>query len=273
MANTPTHLRVSHTDSGVAILTLDYPERRNAMSASMTQAWVAAVAELAGDPNVRAVMVTGAAGAFCSGGDTGWIGGDPDASVSELRAKMLPFYRSWLSIRDLEVPTLAAIDGPAVGAGAALALACDVRVVSRRASFSVPFTRLGIHPGMGTTYLLREVAGVAVARDLLLTGRRIRSEEMLRLGIATEMLPAEENDAAPADAFHSAAVARAESMAAGAPVATRLTKIALQSGGSRTLAEAIDWEAVAQPVTMATEDLHEGLAAQRERRAPRFTGR
>ncbi len=279
MANTPTHLRVSRTEAGVAILTLDYPERRNAMSAAMTQAWRDAIADIAADPGIRVVMVTGANGAFCSGGDTGWIGGDPDATVAELRAKMLPFYRTWLAIRDLEIPTLAALDGPAVGAGAALALACDVRIASPRASFAVPFTRLGIHPGMATTYLLREVAGVAVARDLLLTGRRIGASEMLRFGIVTDVLPDAghapdaDDQTEAADGFLAAARSRADDMAACAPIATRLTKVALQAGTARTFSETIDWEALAQPITMATADLHEGLAAQRERRRPRFTGR
>ena len=209
--------------------------------------------------SVRAVMVTGAGGAFCSGGDTGWIGGDPDASVAELRDKMLPFYRTWLSIRELEVPTMAAIDGAAIGAGAALALACDVRVASPRALFAVPFLRLGIHPGMGTTMLLRSVAGDAVARDLLLTGRRIGSAGCSRMGLVTDVLDQED--------FVAAACDRAALLAAGAPIATRLTTVALRRRPT-SLAEALDWEALAQPITMATEDLHEGLAAQRERRRP-----
>lgn len=277
MADTPTHLRVSRTDTGVVILTLDYPQRRNAMSAAMTEAWARAIADIRDDAAVRAVMVTGAGGAFCSGGDTGWIGGDPDATVDELRHKMLPFYRTWLSIRDLEVPTLAAIDGAAVGAGAAIALACDVRVASSRASFSVPFLRLGIHPGMATTFLLREVAGVAVARDLLLTGRRVGAAEMLRMGIVTDILGGDDDgeaDRGEADAgFAAAAQHRADLLAAGAPIATGLTKVALRAGSARSFDEAIDWESLAQPITMATEDLHEGLAAQRERRPARFTGR
>ncbi len=264
MDDTPRHLRVDRRDDGLAVLTLDYQERRNAMSDAMTEAWGKAVAELRSDMSVRAVMVTGAGGAFCSGGDTGWIGGDPDASVAELRDKMLPFYRTWLSIRELEVPTMAAIDGAAIGAGAALALACDVRVASPRALFAVPFLRLGIHPGMGTTMLLRSVAGDAVARDLLLTGRRIGSAEMLRMGLVTDVLDQED--------FVAAACDRAALLAAGAPIATRLTTVALRRRPT-SLAEALDWEALAQPITMATEDLHEGLAAQRERRRPDFRGR
>lgn len=277
MADTPTHLRVSRTDTGVVILTLDYPERRNAMSAAMTEAWARAIEAIRDDGSARAVLVTGAGGAFCSGGDTGWIGGDPDASVSELRRKMVPFYRTWLSIRDLEIPTLAAIDGAAVGAGAAVALACDVRVASPRASFSVPFLRLGIHPGMATTFLLRDVAGAAVARDLLLTGRRVGADDMLRFGIVTDILGGDdggEADRGEADAgFAAAALHRAEFMAAGAPIATGLTKVALRAGAARSFDEALDWESLAQPITMATEDLHEGLAAQRERRPAQFQGR
>lgn len=264
MANPPSHLRVSRSESGLVTVVLDYPERRNAMSVPMTEAWATTMAELATDPDVRAVLVTGAGGAFCSGGDTGWIGGDPDATVPELRAKMSAFYRAWLSVRDLPVPTIAAIDGAAVGAGAALALACDVRVASPRAVFSVPFLRLGIHPGMATTFLLRDVAGSAVARDLLLTGRRIDAEQMLRMGLVTDVLDGSD--------FLAEATDRADLMAAGAPIAARLTTVALRRN-LLGIADSLEWEALAQPVTMATEDLFEGLAAQREKRPAQFRGR
>ena len=123
----PTHLRLDRPAAGVAVLTLDNPDQRNAMSEPMTTAWAAAVDDLAGDPSVRVVVVTGAGTAFCSGGDTSWIAGEPDAGVDRLRSRMLPFYRAWLSIRRLEVPTIAAINGPAIGAGLCLALACDLR--------------------------------------------------------------------------------------------------------------------------------------------------
>ena len=264
MADTPVQVVVNHTDDGVVTLTLNYAERRNTMSADMTAAWQQAIVDIAGDPTVRAVMVIGAGSAFCAGGDLSWIGGDPHATVTQLRAKMLPFYRAWLSIRNLEVPTLAAINGPAVGAGAAIALACDVRVASPSARFSVPFVHLGLHPGMATTHLLREVAGVAVARDLLLTGRTVNAPEMLRMGIVTDVLDGAD--------FAAAAHERAARMAAGAPIAARLTKLALAREMSGSLADAIAWEGMAQPITMATEDVHLGLAAARERRTPEFRG-
>jgi enoyl-CoA hydratase len=122
-------LRVSRPPGsapGVVLVTLDLPDRRNMMSAAMTASWGRAMAGLAADPSVRAVVVTGEGTAFCSGGDVSWIGAEPDATVDELRSRMLPFYRTWLSVRELEVPTIAAVNGAAIGAGLALALACDL---------------------------------------------------------------------------------------------------------------------------------------------------
>jgi enoyl-CoA hydratase len=178
---------------------------------------------------------------------------------------MLAFYDGWLSIRRLEVPTLAAINGAAVGAGAALALACDLRYAAASARFSVPFAALGLHPGMLTTWLLPEVVGMAAARDLLLTGRMIDAEEMLRLGLVSSV--------SGDDGFLDGVLHAAHAIAAGAPVATRLTKVALAQGGHADYEAARQWEGLAQSVTLATEDLLEGLAAAREKRPPRFTGR
>src|SRR3954466_12910095 len=151
------HLKVERPSAGVALLTLDNPDMRNAMSDEMTSSWVAAVAELAEDRSLRAVVVTGAGSAFCSGGNTSWIAGEPDATVDRLRSRMLPFYRAWLSIRTLEVPTIAAVNGAAIGAGLCLAMACDIRYAASGARLGVPFTRLGMHPGMAGTWLLPEI--------------------------------------------------------------------------------------------------------------------
>ena len=145
---TRAHLRLDRRDDGVAVLTLDNPDQRNAMSDAMTASWVAAIDELAADPGVRAVVVTGAGTAFCSGGNTGWIASEPEASVDYLRTRMIAFYRAWLSIRRLEVPTIAAVNGPAIGAGLCLALACDLRFAAEGARLGVPFVKLGMHPGM-----------------------------------------------------------------------------------------------------------------------------
>ncbi|HVQ91477.1 MAG TPA: enoyl-CoA hydratase-related protein [Mycobacteriales bacterium] len=258
-------LRIDRDGDGVALLTLDLPARRNAMTEELTAAWAAAMPELAADDSVRCVVVTGAGAAFSAGGDLSWIEQGGTLDVPALRDRMLPFYRTWLAIRDLPVPTIAALNGAAVGAGAALALACDLRYATPEARLSVPFTALGLHAGMATTWLLPEVAGLAVARELLFTGRAVAGTEAVTLGLVNRLFPAE--------AFLDDVLAVARQVASRAPLATRLTKVALAGGGPASLSAALAWESVAQPVTMVTEDLREGLQAQRERRAPRFTGR
>src|SRR4029079_10254838 len=165
----------------VARLVLDNPDQRNAMSEEMTASWVPAVDELAADRSLRVVVVTGEGSAFCSGGDTSWIASEPDAGVDHLRERMMPFYRAWLSIRRLEVPTIAAVNGPAIGAGLCLALACDLRYAASGARLGVPFVKLGMHAGMGGTYLLPDVVGEAAARDLLLTGRVVARDQARRV--------------------------------------------------------------------------------------------
>lgn len=246
------------------MLVLDDPGMRNAMSDDMTASWVRAVDGLAADPDVRAVVVTGEGSAFSSGGNTSWIAGEPDATVDRLRSRMLPFYRAWLSIRKLEVPTIAAINGPAIGAGLAMALACDIRYAARGARMGVPFVRLGLHPGMASTYLLPDVVGPAVARDLLLTGRLVDADEAVTLGLVSRVFEPE--------GFREQAVAAATEVAATAPIASRLTKIALQRGHAN-LEACLEWEALAQPITLATADLQEGIRAAQGKRAPVFEGR
>jgi len=282
-------LRVERPRSGVVLLTLSLPERRNAMTPELTAAWAQAMESLEQDDSVRAVVVTGAGTAFCAGGDLSWLGhADPadrgtagaDTGVADtgvagadarpvptpaqLRAKMYDFYRTWLRVRDLEVPVLAAVNGPAIGAGLCLALACDLRYAAPTARFSVPFLALGLHPGMAATYLLPEAVGMARAREMLYTGRVVGASQAVELGLINRVLPAE--------GLVEEVLDVAASVAAAAPVAVRLTKAALRHG-PRSYAEALEWEALAQPVTMASHDLQEGLRAVSEKRPPQFRGR
>lgn len=258
-------LRVERPSDGVVLLTLDLPDKRNAMTDALTAAWVETVAALKGDRSVRCVVVTGAGRAFCAGGDVGWLASEPDATVDQLRDRMLPFYRAWLSLRALDVPSIAAVNGAAVGAGAALALSADIRYAGRSAKFTVPFAQLGMHAGMATTFLLPEVVGVAAARELLLTGRVADADEMLRLGLASAVFDDAE--------LLERVLEQARAVASGAPVAQRLHKVALADGGHASFEDALRWEAVAQPVTLATADLQEGLRARAEKRPAVFTGR
>lgn len=259
------HLEVTAYDDGVVVATLDWPERRNAMSLPATEAWLRLMALLRADTAARVLVVTGAGRVFSSGGDTSWIISEPDATVPMLRERMVAYYDAWLAVRELEIPTVAALNGAAVGAAAALALACDIRYAAASARFSVPFTVLGMHPGMATTYLLPEVVGTAAARELLLTGRMIDSEEMLRLGLVSSV--------SGDDGFLDGVLRAAHAIAATAPVAARLTKVALARGPHADLEQARQWEALAQAVTLTTDDVREGIAAAREKRRPRFSGR
>src|SRR3954468_4946834 len=166
-------LRVERRPDGIVVLTLDDPDRRNAMSDAMTAAWRETIAGLREDAEVRCVVVTGAGSAFSSGGDLSWIAEGGGGEVAPPRDNMLDLSPTWLSIRALEVPTVAAINGAAVGAGLCLALACDLRYAAADARLVAPFTQLGIHPGMGATHLLPEAVGLPLAREMLFTGRAV----------------------------------------------------------------------------------------------------
>ena len=258
------HLRVERPSEGVIRLVLDNPGQRNAMSDQMTASWARAVEEIAADSEVRVVVVTGEGTAFCSGGNTSWIASEPDAQVDHLRTRMIAFYRAWLSIRRLEVPTIAAINGPAIGAGLCLALACDIRYAAERARLGAPFVRLGMNPGMAATYLLPHVVGEANARELLLTGRTVDADEALRLGLVSRVFGADE--------LAGEVEQVAAGIAATAPIPSRYTTLALRGGGHRDIEAGIQWEALAQPITLATADLQEGIAAAKEKRPPVFRG-
>ena len=151
-----------------------------------------------------------------------------------------------------------------IGAGLCVALACDLRYAAAGAILSVPFTSLGMHSGMAATYLLPEVVGVAAARELLLTGRRVDADEALRLGLVNGVEPAEE--------VVAKAIEVAEQIAGNGPIAIRLTVAGLRNGGPRSVEDALAYESLAQPITFASADLTEGLAAAKERRRPNFSG-
>lgn len=254
-------------DPAVLVVRLDDPDRRNVMSTTMTASWRQLLSALADSDDVRVVVLTGAGSAFSAGGDLSWLGGGTGdgAAVDVLRLRMARYYEDWLALRGLGLPVVVAVNGPAVGAGLGLALAGDIRLLASSAHLSVPFTALGLHPGMGVTHTLVAAVGRAVATELLLTGRRVEAEEAVRLGLATAVHPD--------DGLLDAALVTARLVASHAPVATRLTVQALAAGGHGDLSAALRWESLAQAVTLASADLAEGLAAQRERRAPRFTGR
>lgn len=256
-------LQITTPVPSVRVLTLNLPHLRNAMTEELTTAWSSEVARLRQDSDVRAMVVTGAGSAFCSGADLSWLdqGSQSDITPTRLRDKMLPFYQAWLSVRDLPFPTIAAVNGPTVGAGLCLALACDLRYAAPQALFSAPFIYLGTHGGMAVTHMLPEAIGVARAREMLYTGREVSAEEALSWGLV----------AGVADEVLDHAIAVASRIASAAPIATKLTKVGLRQA-TFGFEASLQWEGLAQPQTLATSDLHEGILAKREHRGPRFTG-
>lgn len=250
---------------GVATITFNRPDVRNAMTVELTNAFSEAVEELKDDRAVRAVVVTGAGKAFCAGGDLSWIQPGPDADIPSMRSKMRAFYPRFLAIRALDVPTIAAVNGAAVGAGLCLAMACDLRIAAEDAKLSTAFLRLGMHPGMAATYLLTRLVGTARAAELFFTARTIDGREAERMGLV--------NSTVPAGALIGAAADLAREIAANAPIPMGMVKRAIYLAERADLETMLEYEGLAQPITMSTADLLEGLAAMREKRAPNFEGR
>lgn len=174
----------------VAILTLDDPERRNALTAPLVAEIVAAMDELDRDPSVGAIVVTGAAPAFCSGADVHALRAMADGT--EEPADVRDIYAGFLRVLDSPLPTIAAVNGPAVGAGCNLALACDVRIAGESAIFDARFLRIGIHPGGGHTYLLDRAVGPQVTAAMNLFGERIRGARAVAVGLAWECVADDE---------------------------------------------------------------------------------
>jgi enoyl-CoA hydratase len=261
------HIRVERTDD-VVTLVLNRPETRNSMTPAMGEELASAVEEIRKDTSVRVVVLRGSGKAFSSGGDLSMLARDTGlVSGSEaptMAGSPRDFYERFLSIARLPQPTIAAINGHAIGAGACLALGCDLRVAVSTAKIGFTFTRLGIHPGMGATYFLPRLVGTSTACDLLFSGRILTAEEALRLGLV--------NRVAPPESFDEAVSSWAREIASSAPLAVRLVKRAIYRGAQHSLEEMLDFESLQQSWTFTTNDAREGLQAMLEKREPRFRG-
>jgi len=180
-------LHVEHRDR-VRVFTLDDPERRNALSAAMVEEIVAAVEAAEADDETGAIVVTGAPPAFCSGADTSnlrALGDDEGGDSGSVRS----LYDGFLAVRECTLPTVAAVNGPAVGAGFNLALCCDVRVAGESARFDSRFTTIGIHPGGGHTWMLDRAVGPQAAAAMVLFGERIEGRRAAEVGLAWRCVP------------------------------------------------------------------------------------
>ena len=200
---------------------------------------------------------------FCSGADfRAMTGMAKDAGGMEEAVRRI--YGSFLCLRDLAQPTIAKVNGHAIGGGLGLALACDLRVVSTQAKLGVNFTRLGFTPGMATTYVLPRLVGLAKAAELFFTGRVFTGEEAEAIGLANYAVAPEELDA-KTDAL-------AREIAGSAPLAVALTKQALYQSVAFDAERALKFEAQCQAQTMKTKDAQEGILAMMQKREPKFTG-
>jgi enoyl-CoA hydratase/carnithine racemase len=256
-------------DDGVAVLTLNRPAERNAMSAELLDAFAARVDELGRDRAVRAVVLTGAGNAFCAGADFTALGDlgarSGVAGPAGGHAALRSFYAAFLGIDRLDVPTIAAVNGAAVGGGLGLALLCDLRIVARTAKIGANFARLGIHSGLGITRRLPELVGEERAAELLFTGALVDGERAAAIGLALEAVDATE--------VLPRALALASRIATAAPLAVRHIKRTLRACVRRDLEPVLELEAFAQAMLMQTEDAREGIAAVLGKREPHFKGR
>ena len=249
-------------EAGVATLTLNRPAALNALTVPMKQDLLAALRRVERDKSIRAVILTGAGRAFCAGQDLGERLEPGAAPLGvEVRERYNPIIRA---MRGLPKPIVGAINGVAAGAGASLAMACDVRIASDAASFALAFGRVGLVPDSGATWFLPRIVGAARAAELALLNDPVSAEDALRIGLVGRVVPGAE--------LATEARGVAARLAAGAPKAIALTKRALNAAWTHDLDAALEYEAHLQDLAGRTKDHAEGMAAFMDKRPPRFTG-
>lgn len=255
------------TKDGVATLTLNRPDRLNALGDTLREDLFDAVTRSSADPEIRVMVITGAGKGFCSGGDVKAMNEAREGQRERpLIEKVAPGRdRTLLALREAPQPIIAAVNGAAAGAGMNLALGCDIRIASTSAKFSQAFVRRGLHPDWGGTYFLPRLVGMAKACELIFTGDVIDAPEALRLGLVSQVV-------AP-DALMPTVHELARRIAAGPPVAIRLAKRSLYHNADSDLRTALEVETFAQNLCFDTEDAREGIRAFVEKRAPAFRGR
>jgi len=256
----------------VAVITLNRPEVLNALNTTLRRDIFAACEEARADDEVRAVVITGAGRGFCAGADlSGGAAPNPDSEAGPARDELLEEF-GWVGIqaltvyRRLDKPTIAAVNGPAAGAGMSLALACDMRVGSENTRFKTTFLERSLSGDSGMTYFLPRIVGYSRACDLLFTSRFVEGEEAHRIGLLDRLVPA--------DRLLPEAIGLAEQIATLPPVAMQMAKRVLQHSMDATLEEQLRFESHGLRISgRATADAAESRAAFRERRPGRFIGR
>ena len=249
----------------VAVVTLNRPEARNALTMELKQALARTLPELGRDPEVGALLLTGAGGAFCSGGDTkGMAREGRPPSVLDRVQQLRWEHEIPRMLHRMEKPTLAALPGPAAGAGLALALACDLRIAAESAFVTTSYARLGLSGDYGSSWFLTHLVGTARAKELFFTGDRLSARECERLGLVNRAVPDAE--------LEKQALELAKRIAAGPPIALRYMKDNLNRALYQDLDACLDLEAERMVQGAQTEDYLEAVRAFQEKRAPSFRG-
>ena len=246
----------------IGVLTLNQPEKMNAMSEAMATEFRDAIHGLEKTSEAKVLVVTGAGRAFSAGGNLKqmqrMLGGDPAVYSRNIYA----FYRAFLSILDLRIPTIAAVNGPAIGAGACVAMACDMRIAASDCRIGFTFARIGLHPGMGAEYFLARTVGRAKTCELLMTGDILGADEALRIGLVNHVVPPEE--------LMDRAMELAARLAAMPTLPIRMLKESIDAAIVSDLEATLNREAAYQGMCHLTEDMREGVQAMMEKRTPHF---
>jgi 2-(1,2-epoxy-1,2-dihydrophenyl)acetyl-CoA isomerase len=258
---------LSNTEGRVLILTLSRPEKLNALTKELHDQLLEAVSYASGDKSVGCVVLTGAGSAFCAGGDLGGAPQslEPPRPIQEDRAETLLHHGETARLLHcMPKPTIAMINGIAAGAGLALALACDLRIMSRSARLTTSYLKVGLSGDLGVSYFLTHLVGPARARELLFMSAKLDAETALQWGLA--------NRIEDPDALSAATLGVARQLAEAPAIAIRYMKQNLLRAETQSLPEVIESEAFAMARCGRTQDAKEAALAFREKRAPKFTG-
>ncbi len=254
-------------EESIATVILNRPEQGNALTPKMFKELTDAFEDIAGDNNVRVVILTGAGRNFCAGGDA--------REMVPILAQLPPgkkrstfrelIHKPYIAMRELEKPIIAAVNGAAVGAGCDVAMLCDIRIASENARFGEIYLNFGAMPDSGGTWLLPRLVGVGKACELIFTGDIINANEAYRIGLVNKVVPAEE--------LEKEVKALATKIAQGPPIANALAKSAIYKGLTLDLVTAFDSIACGIDICMQSEDFQEAIKAFAEKRKPQFKGK